>query len=139
MAKNGDPRKTYRWQRLRKWILERDDICGLCGVPGADTVDHIEPIALGGDPFNMDNLRPAHARCNYARGDGTNRRRVVAAAKPEPVPAEVAAEFYPEGVTSLDEYRAWVEARGGVLIRTSASPVGAMHVSFRWAGTEETI
>jgi 5-methylcytosine-specific restriction endonuclease McrA len=32
------------------------DICHLCGLPGADTVDHVRP----GDDHGLANLRPAH-------------------------------------------------------------------------------
>lgn len=43
-------------------------VCHLCGRPGADTVDHLVPRAAGGDD-SMDNLRPAHQRCNSMRQD----------------------------------------------------------------------
>lgn len=42
-------------------------VCHLCGRPGATTIDHIIPRALGGTD-DLDNLRPAHHRCNSARG-----------------------------------------------------------------------
>lgn len=43
-------------------------ICWLCGLPGADTRDHVRPISKGGtnDPSN---LRPAHRACNSRRGN----------------------------------------------------------------------
>jgi hypothetical protein len=37
------------------------DQCWLCGGAGADTIDHIIPVADGGDD-SLDNLRPAHGR-----------------------------------------------------------------------------
>ncbi|MFS0069644.1 HNH endonuclease [Corynebacterium striatum] len=56
-------------QRLRKLCLETyGDICHLCGRPGADSADHIIPRSMGGDN-SIDNLRPAHTRCNAARGN----------------------------------------------------------------------
>ncbi|MGP5928896.1 HNH endonuclease [Corynebacterium glyciniphilum] len=42
-------------------------ICHLCGMPGADTADHIIPRSLGGTD-DLDNLMPAHKRCNSSRG-----------------------------------------------------------------------
>jgi 5-methylcytosine-specific restriction endonuclease McrA len=43
-------------------------VCHLCLKPGADTVDHVIPRSRGGDDA-LENLRPAHASCNYARKD----------------------------------------------------------------------
>ena len=42
-------------------------VCHLCGLPGADTADHLVPRAAGGTN-ELDNLRPAHKACNSARG-----------------------------------------------------------------------
>lgn len=42
--------------------------CHLCGRSGATTADHLIPRSLGGDD-TLDNLRPAHASCNYSRGN----------------------------------------------------------------------
>ena len=55
------------YQRNRKIILEGNPDCALCGGAGADTADHILPLMAGGDD-SLDNLQPAHARCNYRRG-----------------------------------------------------------------------
>lgn len=53
---------------LRAAVLsEHGTICHLCGMPGADTADHIVPRSMGGDD-SLDNLRPAHSRCNASRG-----------------------------------------------------------------------
>jgi 5-methylcytosine-specific restriction endonuclease McrA len=50
--------------------------CHLCGHPGADTRDHVIPLALGGANDHT-NIRPAHGkrrcstcgiRCNQAKG-----------------------------------------------------------------------
>jgi hypothetical protein len=59
-------------------IFERDGwICGICGravEPDDATLDHIQPISLGGlhEPAN---LRLAHGVCNSRRGDGRARYR----------------------------------------------------------------
>lgn len=41
--------------------------CWICGQLGADTVDHVVPLSRGGTN-SLDNLRPAHRKCNSARG-----------------------------------------------------------------------
>lgn len=47
------------WRTRRLIVLKRDNgICYLCGQPGADTVDHVEP----GDNHNLDNLKAVHDR-----------------------------------------------------------------------------
>ena len=43
-------------------------VCHLCGREGATTADHIVPRSMGGDDA-LDNLRPAHNRCNASRGN----------------------------------------------------------------------
>jgi len=65
-------RKTRRYQRARTNILIRDGgICWLCGRPGANTADHIIPLAQGGHPYSELNLRAAHHSCNSRRGANT--------------------------------------------------------------------
>ena len=65
------------WQRVRDAVLERDGrICWLCGQPGANTADHVLPIAHGGND-DPSNLRAAHLGCNSSRGSrGSNAARV---------------------------------------------------------------
>jgi len=51
------------WRETRKAILEAHGyICWMCGRPGADTVDHITPLAQGGAPLDPNNLKPAHGK-----------------------------------------------------------------------------
>lgn len=45
------------------------DTCWLCGLPGADTADHVVPRSKGGAVYDVLNLAPAHRRCNEARGN----------------------------------------------------------------------
>lgn len=57
-----------RVTELRAAVLSsHGTVCHLCGMPGADTADHILPRALGGTD-DLDNLRPAHKSCNSSRG-----------------------------------------------------------------------
>ena len=59
------PRKRLsgeKLQKLRKQVFTYyGEQCWLCGGDGADTIDHIIPVADGGDD-SLDNLRPAHGR-----------------------------------------------------------------------------
>ncbi|EGT5592630.1 HNH endonuclease [Corynebacterium striatum] len=56
-------------QRLRALTLQTyGTTCHLCGGPGATTADHLLPRSYGGDN-SIENLRPAHASCNSARGN----------------------------------------------------------------------
>lgn len=70
----SDFRAHRRWRRLRLSILLVNDTCALCGKPGADTIDHIVPVHLGGPKWDPANLRPMHgakrADCpgNYSLG-----------------------------------------------------------------------
>lgn len=63
------PKRTGRpWQRLKARIIRRDGgICHLCGQPGADTADHLQPVVHGGPVYDESNLAAAHQRCNRRR------------------------------------------------------------------------
>jgi len=62
-----DPYKDPRYQAARRRILADHPDCAICGKPGADTLDHIQPLELGGTHDEW-NLRPAHHRCNARLG-----------------------------------------------------------------------
>lgn len=53
---------------VRRTLEVYGDVCHLCLEPGATTADHLVPRSQGGDD-SIENLRPAHRRCNYQRGD----------------------------------------------------------------------
>jgi 5-methylcytosine-specific restriction endonuclease McrA len=60
---------TQRWKDVRKAVLSRDQrTCAYCGNENANTVDHVVPLVVGGDPYNMDGLVAACKRCNSAKG-----------------------------------------------------------------------
>jgi 5-methylcytosine-specific restriction protein A len=65
------PHYSGPWRTVRRQILERDSyICQIqtAGCLGhADQVDHIVPIARGGEWWNPDNLRAACRKCNNDR------------------------------------------------------------------------
>ena len=54
------------WQILRQEAIDRDNsICKLCGNKAINPiVDHIEPIALGGEEFDLENLQTLCQTCN---------------------------------------------------------------------------
>jgi len=52
------------WKKISKAVIARDNgICHICGLPGANSADHIIPHAKGGSD-EMINLRAAHMKCN---------------------------------------------------------------------------
>lgn len=75
-ARTRQGRGGRPWRRARAQVLARSTVCWVCGHDGADSADHVTPLALGGDPLDLDNLAPAHhepcptcgRRCNAARG-----------------------------------------------------------------------
>jgi 5-methylcytosine-specific restriction endonuclease McrA len=58
--------------RMRELVRETyGEVCWLCGksIPeGAFSVDHVIPRSRGGGD-EIENLRPAHGRCNSRRGN----------------------------------------------------------------------
>lgn len=73
-----DPRRTSRYQKVRAEVLKYATHCHICGRPFdpryvgrhrlAKSADHIVPLDAGGDPYDPENLRPAHLGCNSSRG-----------------------------------------------------------------------
>ena len=74
----GKPVKSHGrtgrpWARIRRAVLDESDICWLCGLPGADTVDHILPLVDHPElAHDRSNLAPAHGRCNSRKGRRTD-------------------------------------------------------------------
>ena len=67
-SRRGDPRLGRDYKRVRLQVLARDQwTCFYCGQD-ANTVDHVIPIAKGGDPVSHDNLVSACRRCNSSKG-----------------------------------------------------------------------
>lgn len=78
-----------RWGGRKVETLRRQVVatygnrCWLCHGPidltlrspkaGSLTLDHVLPRSMGGDD-DLENLRPAHRRCNLSRGNGPARR-----------------------------------------------------------------
>jgi 5-methylcytosine-specific restriction endonuclease McrA len=76
---------TAAWRKAKAAAKARTNICALCGYPIDYTlpkgspyschIDHIVPLAHGGDPYDPANLRPVHAICNLRRPNPANERR----------------------------------------------------------------
>ena len=61
-------KNSSQWKKTRKRIIARDQgICAYCGVEGATTVDHVVPVARGGDDSES-NLVCACVSCNTSKG-----------------------------------------------------------------------
>jgi hypothetical protein len=64
---------TAKWRRIREVVLLRDSytcqihLPNICGRR-ATMVDHVVPIAEGGEPFHESNLRAACGPCNSRLG-----------------------------------------------------------------------
>lgn len=67
-SRRGDPRLSRDYKRVRLQVLARDEwTCRYCQAD-ATTVDHVIPIAKGGDPISLDNMVAACRRCNSSKG-----------------------------------------------------------------------
>jgi 5-methylcytosine-specific restriction endonuclease McrA len=54
---------------MRAVVGTYGSLCHLCGLPGADSIDHLKPIKTHPElRWDIDNVRPAHRSCNSARG-----------------------------------------------------------------------
>ena len=56
----------------RAILLSKPQNCWKCGLPGADSADHVIPRSRGGSNA-LSNLRPAHEACNYSAGGAVSR------------------------------------------------------------------
>lgn len=70
------------WKRTVARIIRRDGaLCYVCGRPGADTVDHVTPVAEGGT-HRDGNLRAIHrAPCHAAKTERERLRGVARRAR----------------------------------------------------------
>lgn len=66
------------WDELTQRVYAEETHCGFCGLivdqslphthRMSRTIDHIEPLGLGGAPWDRSNLRLAHRSCNAKGG-----------------------------------------------------------------------
>ncbi len=76
---------TGLYDKHRRIVLAGSPSCWICGEAGATTVDHVVPVASGGDN-SLTNLRPACRACNCSRGGalGAQRRENAEHVLPHP-------------------------------------------------------
>jgi len=77
MTKRPGRDATAAWRHVRAQVLREESSCALCGgqldpsqpraTPWATEVDHVHPLALGGDPYDRANLRAVHRWCHQRR------------------------------------------------------------------------
>ena len=122
------PRKRLsgeKLQKLRKQVFTYyGDQCWLCGGEGADTIDHIIPVADGGDD-SLDNLRPAHGRkSKQCTGNFSRKRTQEWDVKPAPL--DKFSEI-PEGVSF----------GAGCIIRKRGSMISTSYVNWERLGMDD--
>ena len=67
-----EPRyNTQQWRNVRALILQDSPLCKACEEVGlitlAQMVDHINPVRLGGDFWDRDNLQPLCNSCHASK------------------------------------------------------------------------
>jgi 5-methylcytosine-specific restriction protein A len=67
-----EPRyNTQHWRNLRASVLQNSPLCKACESVGlitlAQMVDHIEPVRLGGEFWDADNLQPLCNSCHASK------------------------------------------------------------------------
>jgi 5-methylcytosine-specific restriction endonuclease McrA len=73
IKRNGS---TSRWRKIRIAILKRDNnTCYYCGIPTANTVDHLTPLDKGGTN-DFHNLVASCSHCNYSKGSRTEEQYI---------------------------------------------------------------
>jgi hypothetical protein len=111
------PRKRLSGEKLQKLrqkvFIHYGEQCWLCGGDGADTIDHIIPVADGGDD-SLDNLRPAHGR-KSRKCTGNFSRKRTQEWDTKPAPLDKYSEL-PDGITFGDRC---IIRRRGTMISTA--------------------
>lgn len=62
-----DVYNTTTWRKLRLVVLRHQPICSICHLAPSTEVDHIEPLADNGEPYNLSNLQGTCAKCHAAK------------------------------------------------------------------------
>jgi 5-methylcytosine-specific restriction endonuclease McrA len=56
-----------KWLTTRKKVLASDPICRVCGQRLSTEVDHVVPLAQGGDPWDLDGLQGICGPCHWEK------------------------------------------------------------------------
>lgn len=69
---------TRRWKVVRRQVFDRDGWrCTRCGRVGRLECDHVVPVARGGAPFALSNLRTLCRGCHVRETGCANRRALT--------------------------------------------------------------
>lgn len=69
----GSVKNDARWRQVRAQVRERDNYrCRQCGSAGRVEVDHVVPVAAGGEPYDLNNLQVLCRPCHHAKTRAEN-------------------------------------------------------------------
>ena len=67
-ADNSSFYSSKRWRSLRNYFIQKNPLCAQCKrnkiIKGAQCVDHIKPLRLGGSPVDENNLQSLCNNCH---------------------------------------------------------------------------
>ena len=62
---------SKRWRSLRNYYIQAHPLCQQCKregvITGAQMVDHIKPITMGGSPVDQKNLQSLCTKCHNSK------------------------------------------------------------------------
>lgn len=64
--------KRRKWEMARRAVLARDPICKVCDNALSTEVDHIIPLAQGGEPYRLDGLQGICSPCHWRKTGAEN-------------------------------------------------------------------
>lgn len=85
--------RTARWKRTSTRLRRQQPFCSECGTQDDLTVDHVIPLADGGDPYDENNLDVLCRPCNSRKGASTRGDEVREAEGPTAGKAESASHM----------------------------------------------
>jgi 5-methylcytosine-specific restriction protein A len=72
--------KRKKWEMVRRFVLRRDPICKVCDRALSAEVDHVVPLAAGGDPYDPTELQGICSPCHWEKTARENAGRGTVAA-----------------------------------------------------------
>jgi 5-methylcytosine-specific restriction endonuclease McrA len=64
--------KRKKWEIIRRFVLRRDPICKVCDRALSTEVDHVIPLAQGGDPYDPARLQGICSPCHWRKTGAEN-------------------------------------------------------------------
>src|SRR5262245_45297123 len=56
-----------KWATTRRKVFARDPICKVCDRRTSEEIDHIKPLSLGGDPYDLEGLQGICKPCHWTK------------------------------------------------------------------------